>query len=292
MGEIVGAGFLSHIPPIMLPKETRLELNDGREISLVPGLKRLRSEIFDTLRPDTVIVFDSHWFSLFEFIITSHKRRKGIYTSEEVPRGLKQIHYDMAGNPDIAVKIADTMNETGVRATAIDDPYLPVNYATVNVAHYLNQGEQWLSVSICQTAQTEDFLDAGAALGEAVDQSGERVVLIGSGSLSHRFWPMKELDKHEASDPKHVITPEARAADEQRISWWEEGNHAAVIDTMDEFLKFKPEAHFGPYLMMVAAIGGRKCITAGRRYSDYENAIGTGQIHMWFDRPESGWYSN
>ena len=116
--------------------------------------------------------------------------------------------------------------------------------------------------------------------------------MIGSGSLSHRFWPMKELDKHEASDPKHVITPEARAADEQRISWWEEGNHAAVIDTMDEFLKFKPEAHFGPYLMMVAAIGGRKCITAGRRYSDYENAIGTGQIHMWFDRPESGWYSN
>ena len=57
---------------------------------------------------------------------------------------------------------------------------------------------------------------------------------------------MKELDQHEASDPKHIITPEARAADEQRIAWWEQGDHAAVIDSMEEFMKFKPEALFAP----------------------------------------------
>jgi 3,4-dihydroxyphenylacetate 2,3-dioxygenase len=44
MGEIVAAGLLSHVPTIMLPKEVRLELNEGRELSVVTGLQRLRAE--------------------------------------------------------------------------------------------------------------------------------------------------------------------------------------------------------------------------------------------------------
>jgi 3,4-dihydroxyphenylacetate 2,3-dioxygenase len=43
--------------------------------------------------------------------------------------------------------------------------------------------------------------------------------------------------------------------------------------------------------MMIAALGEHAVTAPGRRYSDYENAIGTGQIHLWFDRPEGGWTS-
>ena len=49
MGEIVGAAVVSHVPPIVLPEGVRRELNDGEEISLVPGLHRLRSECLDRL---------------------------------------------------------------------------------------------------------------------------------------------------------------------------------------------------------------------------------------------------
>ena len=289
MGEVVGAGFLSHVPTIMLPEAVRRELNDGNEISLVPGLERLRTEVLDELRPDVVIVFDTHWFSLFEFIVTAQERRVGTYTSEEVPRGLNQVHYDMPGDPVFAEALAAGANNAGVRCTANADPHLPVNYGTVNIAHYLNRGEKWLSVSICQTAGQEDFLRAGEGFAEAIWHSGHRVVLIASGSLSHRFYPMKELDKHESCDPVHIITPQARAADEQRIAWWEQGDHASVVNTMDEFMPHRPEGLFGHYLMMVAAVGGAECHAVGRRFSEYENAIGTGQVHMWFDRPVSGW---
>ncbi|HTX28441.1 MAG TPA: hypothetical protein VME19_15635 [Streptosporangiaceae bacterium] len=27
----------------------------------------------------------------------------------------------------------------------------------------------------------------------------------------------------------------------------------------------------------------------GRAYSEYENSVGTGQVHLWFDRPATGW---
>jgi hypothetical protein len=46
---------------------------------------------------------------------------------------------------------------------------------------------------------------------------------------------------------------------------------------------------FGPYLMMIAALGEGAVTAPGRAYSEYENPVGTGQIHMWSDRPAGGW---
>jgi 3,4-dihydroxyphenylacetate 2,3-dioxygenase len=62
-----------------------------------------------------------------------------------------------------------------------------------------------------------------------------------------------------------------------------------VLATMPEFLRFKPEANFGHYLMMAAAMGEGEWTAPGRLYSEYENSIGTGQVHVWFDRPKNGW---
>ena len=289
MGEIVGAGFLSHAPTIMFPKALRYDLNEGREISLVPGLHRLREEILDQLKPNVVLVFDTHWFTTVEFVINSHVRRQGVYTSEELPRGMSQIPFDMKGDPEFAALVCESINANGVRCHASEDPALPVNYPTINIAHFLNDGEAWISMGVCQTAQDHNFLAVGQGIADAVCKSDRRVVLIASGGMSHRFWPLDELEQHESSDPIHIFTPEARAADEQRLQWWRQGNHAAVIDGMGEYRQYAPEGKFGHYLMMVGALGGRDCTARGRLFSDYENATGTGQVHVWFDRPEGGW---
>jgi len=58
---------------------------------------------------------------------------------------------------------------------------------------------------------------------------------------------------------------------------------------MDEYYQYRPEGNFGHYLMMVAALGGKDCHAKGRLFSDYENSVGTSQVHIWFDKPESGW---
>lgn len=289
MGEVVGAGLVSHVPTIMLSEETRREINEGREISLVPGFHRLRREVLDILEPDTIIVFDTHCATLLEFVIPSHERRSGKFTSEELPRGMCQVPYDLKGSPELARSIAGEISALGTRATPIDDPYLPIHYGTVNVAHYLNRGEEWLSIGMCMTAETDDYLTAGQGIGAAIDKSDRRVVLLASGSMSHSFYPMKELLEHESSDPSHIFTPEARAADMERLDWFHAGDHAAVIDTMDDYYQYKPEGRFGHYLMMVAALGGRECRARGRLFSDYENSVGTSQVHVWFDKPEGGW---
>ena len=290
MGEVIGAAIVSHVPTIMLPKEVRYEINEGKEISLIPGFQKMRKELFDVLQPDAVIVLDTHWHTLLEYVVTSHSRRTGKYTSEELPRGMSQVPYDLKGDPELAELIAKVGTAKNIRTTACDDPCLPINYGTVNVAHYLEKGEAWLSIGCPMTSTAQDDVAFGHALGEAIRKSGKRVVLLASGSMSHTFYPMQELLKYESSDPKNIF-PGCREADEKRIAWFKQGNHAAVIDNMNDFYKYKPEARFSHYLMMIGAIGGRDCKAIGRQFSDYENSVGTSQVHIWFDKPEGDWTS-
>ena len=86
----------------MLPQEVRLELNHGKDFSIVDGLHRMRRECLDPLQADTIIVLDTHWFTTFEWVVSAHDRRTGKFTSEELPRGNPQMPYDIVGDPQLA----------------------------------------------------------------------------------------------------------------------------------------------------------------------------------------------
>lgn len=290
MGEVVGAGLIAHVPTIVLPEDVRRSLNHGRESTLVTGLQQLRREVFDTLDYDTVVVLDSHWATTVEFVVTAQERRAGLFTSEELPRGMSRRPYDLPGDPELARRIAAKGAEHATWITAIDDEHLPIFYATTNVWEFLGAGlpKRWISIGVCQTADTEDFLRLGRALGDAIAESDRRVILVASGAMSHTFWPLRKLRDHEAAGVEHIFTPEAYQADMQRLAWFEAGEHGRVLAAMDEFYPVRPEARFGHYLMMIGALGEGACTARGRRYGEYENSVGTGQVHVWFDRPDGG----
>jgi aromatic ring-opening dioxygenase catalytic subunit (LigB family) len=289
MGEIVGVGLISHAPTIMFDETTRRELNDGKEISLVPGLVRLREVAFERVQPDTIVIIDSHWASTVEHILSAHEHRSGRMTSSELPRGMVAVPYDYDGDPELAMLAAKIGDELGTPTHATHDDFLPVYYATVNLVHYLHRGERVVSVSLVQTGEPNDFLTMGRAIGEAVARLDRKAVVLASGGMSHTFWPLSQLPLHEASDPVHIFTPEARAADEERLDWMKTGDHRRIVETMDDYMPHNPEGGFGHYLMMLGAVGGADCTAPGELFSDYENATGTGQVHVWFEKPGGGW---
>jgi aromatic ring-opening dioxygenase catalytic subunit (LigB family) len=289
MGCIVGAGLVSHAPVVMFPEAMRVEANGGRDFTLATGLKRLKRDVFDVLDYDTVLVIDSHWATTTEFVITSHPNRSGIFTSSEMPTAFRQMPYDLPGDPALANRITEEASRDGCWTVAVDDPYLPIQYATLNLWTYLaSPGKAWISASVCQTATTDDFLRFGRAIAQGVEQSGRRVLLLASGGLSHIFRPLSELRAHMGGDAQNIVTPQARAADEQRIDWLAAGQHGRVIETMPEFLAFGPEAGFGHYLTLAGALGGTACTLPGERFSEYESGIGTGQVHLWFATQPAG----
>jgi 3,4-dihydroxyphenylacetate 2,3-dioxygenase len=292
MGEVVGAALVAHVPTIMLPEDVRLELNDGKEISLVPGLQRMKRDCIDRLKPDTVIVFDTHWESTFEHIVTGHERRQGLFTSSELPRGMAQVPYDLPGDPDLAKRIAaQAEGRDDCWILSCDDPYLPIFYGTVNVWTFLGDPDtRWLSVALNQCCDTDDFLLLGSLIGQAIAESDRRVVLLASGGMTHRFFGFKELRQREAQRaPDNIYDRAYYDADMHVLDLMQRGDHAGVIANMPTYRKAYPEGHFGHYLMMAAGMGGADCRASGELFSEYEASVGTGQVHVWFERPAQGW---
>jgi 3,4-dihydroxyphenylacetate 2,3-dioxygenase len=291
MGEVAGAGLIAHVPTIVLPEQTRRELNHGQDSTLVSGLRQLRREVFDVVDYDTVVVLDSHWATTVEFVVTAQQRRAGLFTSEELPRGMCRRPYDFPGDPELAHLIASKGAGHSTWITAIDDDHLPIFYATTNLWEFLGRGlpeKRWISIGVCQTADTEDNLRLGRALGDAIAESDRKVLLIASGAMSHTFWPLRKLRDHEAAGPEHIFSADAYKADMERLEWFAAGDHARVLSTMPDFYRHKPEARFGHYLMMIGALGEGDCTAPSRQYGEYENSVGTGQVHLWFDRPAAG----
>lgn len=285
MGAIVGAALVSHVPPLVLAEEDRRAMNGGVDTSLFAGLHQLRSEKLAPLNADTVVVIDTHWFTTIEHIVASHDQRTGLYTSDELPRGMSQMPYDMSGDRELATAWAAQANgRDDTWITAIDDEYLPVHYPTINLLPFLQGDERWVSAGICQTADAQDFLLFGKLLADAVEALDRRVVVLASGGLSHRFWPLREFRDHEGADPDlHIRTSEAAAADRRIIDMMRGGDHAGILDFVPEFRSHSPEGFFGHYLTMLGALGGAESTAVGTQFGEYESVAGTGQAHIWFD---------
>lgn len=283
MGEIVAAAVLGHQPTIMLPEEQRVSLGGGRDTTLATGFADVRGRL-DDAAADTFVIVDTHWFTTFEFVLAGQDHHRGLYTSEEVPRVICEHPFDYPGAPGLARDVHGVAKEDGrVRTTNVTVPSLPYHYPTINLVHWLHRDEQVLSLGICQTAELGDFLAMGEILGRAIARSDRRVALLGTGGMSHRFFPLRELPDHMGYTPDDVVSDEARAADRRIIEWWEQGDHAAVIGFYPELRALSPEGHFGHYLMIAGALGGTAWRAPGVRCSEYEASVGTGQVHMWFE---------
>ena len=176
--------------------------------------------------------------------------------------------------------------ERKVQSRAICDPDLGRHYATINIVKKLaRKNERIVSVSSCQNCQPRHYLQSGEVIGEAIRRSDLKVVLLASGALSHKF---NEIDWVPNSprifDEVNVSRRENIALDKEAIAMLEAGRHDQVLEAWDSKFRRLPWEAFGAhYLQMVGALGGADCRAKGKTLSAYENARGTGNVHVWFD---------
>jgi 3,4-dihydroxyphenylacetate 2,3-dioxygenase len=282
-GRIVGAALVSHHPGLFRPQADRIAMGNGQDTDLVEGYTRLRRKI-DTARPDTLVVFDTHWFTSGRHVVAGAARYSGSYTSSEMPWILHDVPYDFDGAPALAAEIARAGAERGVPVENAIHPGIAPEYPTVNLLAPLWRGERVLRVGICQNARETHFLAMGELIGQAVADTGARAVLLASGALSHRMVDLDFQPRHPRWwDPANISDPRHVTLDHEVIASWSQGDHASVIDRYRELRAAAYEGLAGHYLQMVGALGGRRCRARGEQLSAYENAMGTGNVHVWFD---------
>jgi 3,4-dihydroxyphenylacetate 2,3-dioxygenase len=284
MGKIVGAALVSHHPGLMQDDDFRVKMGAGVDSDLIAGAARLREKI-DAVRPDALVIFDTHWFTTGYHLYDAGEHYAGNYISDEMPWYLYGQNYDYRGAPELARLCEQVAEEKGVMGRAIAEPTLPRHYATINVVNLLHAQERIMTVSNCQNCESENFLESGEVVGEAIRRSDLSVVVLASGALSHKFnginWQQKNPRIYH---PENVSSPANVASDLEAIGLLREGRHDVIVERFPSlYAKIPWEGLGGHYLQMVAAMGGAACRAKGEPLSDYENARGTGNINIWFD---------
>jgi aromatic ring-opening dioxygenase catalytic subunit (LigB family) len=287
MGKIVGAAIVSHHPGLMQCEEFRRAMGAGQDSDLIAGYARLRQRI-EALRPDAVLIFDSHWFTTGYHLADGGERYAGRYISDEMPWYLHGVPYDYRGHPGLALAIEAVSRERGGFNRAICHPDLGRQYATLNLVKHLRlelSGTPVVTASSCQNCEWPHFVESGKTIGEAIARSGLRVVLLASGALSHKFNGIDWTPKHpRLFHESNVSSPENIASDKQAIALLREGRHGEILARWNDEYRHLPWEAFGAhYLQMIGALGGADCRARGEPLSAYENARGTGNIHIWFD---------
>ncbi len=287
MGHIVGAALVSHHPGLMQCEEFRRLMGNGEDSDLIPGYARLRDKIA-AAKPDVVMVFDSHWFTTGYHLVDGAARYTGSYISDEMPWYLHGVPYDYRGHPELALAIEAVSREQGGYNRVINHPELGKQYATINLVKHLRLEQADIpvvTVSSCQNCDWKHFLKSGEAIGEAIRRSDLNVLLLASGALSHKFNGIDWKPNHpRIFHESNVSRPENIASDKAAIALMEQGRHDTVLARWDDDYRKKPWEAFGAhYLQMLGAMGGAACRAKGEALSAYENARGTGNIHIWFE---------
>lgn len=279
MGELVLAAKVTHVPSLML-SET-IEPLKGTRDGPINSLRQLGRRARER-GADTFVVFDTHWISNFGFHINANAWHRGTYTSPEAPHMISDVAYDYPGNPDLAGLIAAETAKTGPLALAHRVGSLPVEYGTIVPMHYMNADNRFSVVPIASPvfASVDENRRFGAAVHRAVKQSGNRVAVLASGSLSHQLFENAKLGPEAWN---RISSEFNRQMDLRVLELWRDGRFAEFCAMLPDYTrKCNGEALMADTVMLFGALGWDSYDGEAEQLCDYFPSSGSGQVTVEF----------
>ncbi|MCX9565218.1 3,4-dihydroxyphenylacetate 2,3-dioxygenase, partial [Vibrio cholerae] len=179
---------------------------------------------------------DTHWLVNAGYHINSNESFAGNYTSHEFPHFIQNLKYQYRGNRALGDLIAEKATEKGVFTLSHQVDSLDLEYGTLVPMRFMNQDNHFNVVSVaawCTVHNIESSRILGEAIREAVEQSDSRVMLLASGSLSHRIW---DNDKYEANNGTFTISKEFnRQVDLRVLELWRNRDYKTFLEMLPDY---------------------------------------------------------
>ncbi|MFW3897569.1 3,4-dihydroxyphenylacetate 2,3-dioxygenase [Pseudomonas bharatica] len=283
MGEVVLAAKVCHVPSMYL-SELPGKHHGCREAAIA-GHKEIGRRARE-LGADTAVVFDVHWLVNSAYHINCGEHFKGVYTSNELPHFIKDMAFEYPGCPELGELIAAEANAAGVRTQAHNIPSLELEYGTLVPMRYMHMGvpeeERLKVVSIaawCAWHRLEDSLAFGAAVRRAIDKSDRKVLVLASGSLSHRF-----SDDRNAEANIHNWTREFdKQVDLRVVELWKQGRFKEFCAMLPDYATAcYGEGGMHDTAMLLGLLGGADYDKPVEVLTEAFGSSGTGQINAIF----------
>lgn len=281
MGEIVLAAKMTHVPTMLMSEQegpikgTRQAAIDGhREIA-----RRAKA-----LGADTVVICDTHWVINAGFHVNANSRFEGLFTSNEFPQFIQNLPYGYDGNPALGDAIAAEASGRGVHTLAHHLDSLELEYGTLVPMRFMSREHQMKVVSVAAWCTVHDHQESrvvGEAIRAAVEASDSKVLLVASGSLSHKIWANKD---YAANNGTFTISSEFnRQMDLHVLDMWQRGDHATFLKMLPDYAQFCcGEGSMHDTAMLYGALGWDGYDKPCEVVTDYFPSSGTGQTNVIF----------
>ncbi|MDE4305463.1 3,4-dihydroxyphenylacetate 2,3-dioxygenase [Phaeobacter gallaeciensis] len=281
MGEIVLAAKMTHVPTMLMSEQegpikgTRQPAIDGhREIA-----RRAKA-----LGADTVVICDTHWVINAGFHINANARFEGLFTSNEFPQFIQDLPYGYDGNPELGDAIAKEASDRGAYTLAHHLDSLELEYGTLVPMRFMSREHNMKVVSVAAWATVHGHDESrivGEAIRAAVEASNSKVLLVASGSLSHKIWANKD---YAANNGTFTISSEFnRQMDLHVLEMWKNGDHATFLKMLSEYAQFCcGEGSMHDTAMLYGALGWDAYDGKCEVVTPYFPSSGTGQTNVIF----------
>ena len=254
MGELVLAAKVSHVPSLMLSEVAGSPLKAARQ-GAVDALRELGRRARERRRLDLRGV--RHALAV-QFRL-SHQRQSAPSRRLHQPRSPADDSGSAlrpAGRPARSPKrLRRRPAGAGLNVIAHKVASLGLEYGTIVPMHYMN-ADGWAKVVSVATplfTSLEESRILGEATRRAIAQSGERVAILASGSLSHRLWPNKKLGPEAWTS---IASEFNRQVDLRVLELWQQRRYREFIDMLPDYaIKCNGEGGMADTIMLFAALG-------------------------------------
>ncbi len=279
MGEIALAAKITHVPSMYLSEQPGP--HQGCRDQAIEGHRELSRRARER-GVDTILVFDVHWLVNSGYHINCKSHFEGTYTSNELPHFIKDMNYAYPGNPQLGRLIAEHANRRGVGARSHEINSLELEYGTLVPCRYMNEDQHFKVVSVaawCAWHTQQESRVFGEAVKEAIEASDSKVMVLASGSLSHRF-----QDNKDAVAGIHEISREFyKQVDIRVLQLWESGQWDVFTAMLPEYAEAcHGEGGMHDTVMLLGMLGWDKYQGKVEVIGEYFASSGTGQLNAEF----------
>ena len=167
----VGLNYADHAKELSFSKPEADPLIFLKGPNTIAG-HRIIGERCRSLCVDTIVVLDVHWLVNAGYHVNCFERFKGIYSSNELPHFIKDMHYEYPGNPGLGRAIAARASGRGVPTRAHEIASLELEYGTLVPMRYMNADKAFKVVSVAAWCAWHKLDDSRRLDGRA---AGERI---------------------------------------------------------------------------------------------------------------------
>ncbi|MCB1357976.1 MAG: 3,4-dihydroxyphenylacetate 2,3-dioxygenase [Maritimibacter sp.] len=281
MGEIVLAAKMTHVPTLQM-SEQEGPVKGKRQAAIDGHLEIARRA--KALGVDTVVICDTHWVVNAGFHINANDRFEGLLTSSEFPQFIRDLPFSHQGNPELGDAIAEAASELGVYTLAHHLDSLDLEYGTLVPMHFMSREHDMKVVSIAAWCTVHDHDESrviGEAIRKAVEASDSKVLLVASGSLSHKIWSNKDYAPNNGT---FTISSEFnRQMDLHVLELWKRGDHATFLKMLGDYaVHCSGEGSMHDTAMLYGALGWDSYTGKCEIVTEYFPSSGTGQVNVIF----------